>query len=88
LPIKKICRGYSSMIWGKLQNVNYRINTLRNSTARSWLSLQPERNFEIADIDKFHIANKQVPEDKVLETVFDPELQGIGQYYEYRIIED
>jgi hypothetical protein len=63
-------------------------NTLCNSTARSWLSLQPERNFEIADIDKFHIVNKQVLEDKVLETVFDPELRGIGQYYEYRIIED
>lgn len=63
-------------------------NTLSNSTAKTWLSLEPETGFKIADLEQITILNKQVLEDKVLEIIDKPGRQGRGEYYEYRLSED
>ncbi len=63
-------------------------NTLSDSSAKTWLRLEPKSGFEIADIDRFTIVNKQLLEDIVLDTIDDPEPQGKGAFYEYRFTED
>lgn len=63
-------------------------NTLPNSSAKSWLRLEPKSGFEIADLEQVTILNKQVLADIVLETIDNPKRQGSGEYYEYRLNED
>ena len=63
-------------------------NTIDNSSAKNWLSLQPGSGFALEDLDQITILNKQVLEDKVLEIIDDPGREGSGELYEYRISED
>ncbi len=63
-------------------------NTLTNSSAKTWLRLELKSGFKIADLEQMTILNKQVLKDIVLETIDNPERQGSGEYYEYRLSED
>ncbi|MDC1286637.1 membrane protein insertion efficiency factor YidD [Gammaproteobacteria bacterium] len=63
-------------------------NTLNNSSAKNWLSLQPKSRFEIEDLQQIKIINKQVLKDEVLEIIDKPGRTGSGDHYEYRFSED
>lgn len=63
-------------------------NTLPDSSAKTWLRLELNSDFKIADLEQMTILNKQLLKDIVLETINNPQRQGSGEYYEYRLSED
>jgi putative component of membrane protein insertase Oxa1/YidC/SpoIIIJ protein YidD len=60
-------------------------NTLINSTAKTWLKLEPKSRFRAVDIERITIVNKQVLKDEILEVIDGPGESGKGEIYEYRI---
>ena len=59
--------------------------TLNNSSAKKWLTLEPKSQFKIADINSITIVNKQVLKDHVLDVIENPSEQGTGEFYEYKL---
>lgn len=59
--------------------------TLNNSSAKKWLTLEPKSQFKITDINRITIVNKQVLKDHVLDVIENPSEQGMGKLYEYKL---
>jgi putative component of membrane protein insertase Oxa1/YidC/SpoIIIJ protein YidD len=62
-------------------------NTLRDVSARDWISLKPRVSLYATDIDRLTITNKQLLKDQALEAFHDPADRGEGEYFEFIIRE-
>ena len=90
-------RGVARLLGGKnpdyqvvffVDGKNISTNTLTDSTARSWLRLEPRSEFRFSELERITIVNKQLLDDEILEVIDNPQRQGRGEIYEYRLAEE
>ena len=62
-----------------------RTNTLKNKSAKNWISLKTQGSFYLTDISRMVIVNKELTRSKVLESIPNPQKKGAGQMFEYSI---
>ena len=60
-------------------------NTLKNTSAKDWVSLKTSRSFYLSDITKMVILNKDVTRSIELDSISNPQKDGKGKVLEYSI---
>ena len=68
-----------------LKNGSATTNTLKNTSAKNWISLETNGSFYLTDITKMVIVNKEITRSKELESISNPQKEGIGKVFEYSI---
>lgn len=66
-----------------LKNGSSTTNTLKNTSAKDWISLKTNESFYLSDITKMVIVNKDVSRSKELESISNPQKKGKGKVFEY-----
>jgi len=60
-------------------------NTLKNKSAKDWVTLRTNQSFYLSDINTMTIVDKELTKSKPLESFFKPSKQGEGELFEYSI---
>ena len=68
-----------------LKNGSATTNTLKNTSAKDWISLKTNGSFYLSDITKMVIVNKGLTRSIELESISTPQKKGIGKMFEYSI---
>lgn len=68
-----------------LDNGKTSTNTLRNTSAKSWISLKPKGSLYLSNIKEMTIVDKEITKSIKLESFSSPSKSGEGEKFEYTI---
>lgn len=60
-------------------------NTIRNISAKNWISLKSKGSFYLSDITEMTIVDKEITKSIALESFSSPSKNGKGEKFEYKI---
>jgi len=60
-------------------------NTLRNVSAKNWISLKPKGSLYLSDIKEMTVVDKDITKSIKLESFTSPKKNGQGEKFEYTI---